>query len=324
MGDAPVQDMPDGSVSTRVWQRTDDGPLIIEQHFTHGEDAPFAGYTCDDCPQPHVTTSIAAWGKADYTKRCKRCSRRHAAAKRTRRYGELLLHYQPPNTSIAVLTLTFGDDDIDKYGDPDSLRKATMLRHRKLREKNTFWRENVIGGLSSYETTVKIESCPETGVETRRYHPHLHIVAYVVGKYPYDIEGLREAVVAGGFGPTFRIEDAYTKVPIKDSDGNILKDREGKWICRKDHKDPKGGVFYALKYTRKDSLRPGDEGKNIRTTTRFGCLMGKKWSADMNQQFEEVIRRYSALYGEGRPSTAEELRLREGFVSHLACGRRFK
>lgn len=312
MGSAPVQDLPDGSVSTRVWQRSDDGPVIIEQHFTHGEDAPFAGYTCDDCPQPHVTTAVEVdMARMDYTQRCRSCERRYAARKRSRRWGELLLHEQPEGTAIAVITLTFADEDINKYATPEALRKESIKRHRRLREKNTFWRENVVGGISSFEFTHRDVACPETGKKRRRYHPHLHLVAYVVGGYPYDIEGLREAAVAGGFGPTFRIETAYTKEPIKDKEGNFRRDAKGKVITRKVYSNPEGAVFYATKYVRKDSFSTKNEGKGTRTVTRFGCLMGKKWTAAMNPRFEQVVRRYHATHGEGRLNERAATRVKQ-------------
>lgn len=312
MGSAPVQDLPDGSVSTCVWQRSDDGPVTIVQHFTYGEDAPFAGYTCDDCPQPHVSTGVEVdMARMDYTQRCRSCERKYAASKRTRRWAELILHEQPEGTAIAVITLTFADEDINKYATPNALRKESIKRHRRMREKNTFWRENVVGGISSFEITHREETCPKTGQKKRRYNPHLHLVAYVVGGYPYDLEGLRKAAVAGGFGPVVHINTAYTKTPIKDKEGNFRRDREGKIVCYKDYTNPQGGVFYATKYVRKDSVSSNNEGKGTRTTTRFGCLMGKKWTAAMNPRFEQVVRRYYATHGEGRLNEGAAARVKQ-------------
>lgn len=286
--------------------------MSIEEYYHHGEDAPFAGHTCDACPQPHVSTRVLhSMEGMDYTIRCRECERRYAASKRTRRFAELLLHEKPENTAIAVITLTFGDEDIDKFADPKLLRKETMRRHRRLREKQAAWREAVVGGISSYECTSREVECPKTGKKTRRYHPHLHIVCYVVGGYPYDIEALRSAAVAGGFGPNMRIESAYTKIPIKDSDGNVLKDAKGRWKTRKDYTNPNGAVFYALKYTRKEAEGSNEEGKGTRTTTKFGCLMGKKWTAAMNPRFETMVRKYTATHGGGRLNEQALLRVKK-------------
>lgn len=259
--------------------------------------------------------------RMDYTQRCRSCERRYAASKRTRRWAELLLNEKPSQTAIAVITLTFGDADIDKYATPEALRKETIRRHRRLREKQAFWRENVVGGISSFEITCREETCPETGQVKRRYHPHLHLVCYVVGGYPYDIEGLREAAVAGGFGPNMRIESAYTKIPIKDKDGNVLKDAKGRWKTKKDYTNPNGAVFYALKYSRKDAEGSKEAGKGTRTTTRFGCLMGKKWTAEMNLQFMKIVRRYSATHGEGRLNEQAALRVKQEREARAASKR---
>lgn len=266
MGSELVQDLPDGYVSIGIWERGAD-LTVMESTYQYEEDVPYAGFTCEECDQPHKTHySIARESKA-WTKRCTECARRYQAYKRVRRMKELFVAERPHGATAVAITLTFGDEDIDKKLDVEQLRKTTMKRFAKLREKSEWWRHAIHGGIVSFECT--------KNKQKGTLHPHLHIVAWTAMKWPYPIDAFKEAMQAHGFGRMCTIETAYTKA----EDGN------------KNYADPEGAIWYALKYALKDSILGEKKG---RTVTKFGHLYGTKWNTDMSN-YKQLIHRYRAV-----------------------------
>ena len=287
-------------LSISIRQRGD-GTALETWHYKEQEDLPYAGFTCDDCPQPLVTAHIGDYEAKDYTKRCKECARKHAAHKRIRRMTELFRYNRPLDArSIVAVTLTFGDDDIDKeqrdaWDDEErlrNLRQETVRRFRRLRERSDWWQSHMLGGISSFECT--------RNKETQRYHPHLHIVCYTTLQYPYPLDEFRHEIQEHGFGKMGTIETAYTHKRKTNKDGTFVRDSKGDYVTYKCYSDPEGALFYALKYALKDSMLAHKKG---RTVTKFGTLYGKKWNTNMSAYKRMLDRRYTARHAEHRPMT---------------------
>jgi len=261
-----VPDMFDGNVSTGIWKRGTDFTLM-ESTYQWEEDIPLAGFTCGACEQPHKTHYSFARETKAWTKRCTECARKHQAYKRVRRMKELFVNNKPSDATAVAITLTFGDEDIDKTQDVQVLRKMTMKRFSRLREKSEWWRNAIHGGIASFECT--------KNKQTGAHHPHLHIVAWSGMKWPYPIEEFKEQMQAHRFGRMCTVETAYTA------------GRNG----RKDYSDPEGAIWYALKYALKDSVLGEKKG---RTTTKFGSMYGTKWNAEMSA-YKALLHRYQAV-----------------------------
>jgi len=263
MGSEHLPDMLDGYVSIGTWERSS-GLTLIESTYQWEEDLPLAGFTCEACEQPHKTHySLAREAKA-WTKRCTECARKHQAYKRVRRMKELFVAHKPSDATAVAITLTFGDDDIDKELDVQTLRKMTMKRFSKLREKSKWWRNAIHGGIASFECT--------RNKQKGTHHPHLHIVAWSGMKWPYPIDEFKQNMQAHGFGRMCTIETAYTK------------DKQG----LRNYRDPEGAIWYALKYALKDSVLGTKKG---RTMTKFGNLYGAKWNTELSA-YKALIHRY--------------------------------
>ena len=281
MGSEHLPDMPDGYVSIGTWKRSH--TTIVETHYQWEEDLPYASFTCDACPQPHKTHWLARESKA-WTTRCTECARKHQAYKRVRRMRELFMAKKPVGATAVAITLTFGDDQIDKTQPVTDLKKQTMRRFKRLRERSEWWQSHFSGGVSSFECT--------ENAERGTYHPHLHIVAWTDMQYPYPIDAFRAEMLKHGFGwAKSKIESAYTKKPVTDNNGTWLRDKDGKVITYKTYEDPAGAIWYAMKYTLKESVLGEKKG---RTITKFGDLYGTKWSVDLKPPKNEVVERLFA------------------------------
>lgn len=288
MGNPPMQDLHNDGLSISIWER-DGWPDLRQWTYEQGDDLPYAGFTCDNCPQPLVTHTALDTETRDYTKRCTDCARTHQAHKRVRRLKELFANNRPSEANACVaITLTFADEQIDKEqkwalkGEAlDTLRRETVKRFSRLRERSEWWNQTMLGGISSWECTRK----------TGNYHPHLHIVAWSTLTYPYPLQTFRDEMMKHGFGMMCTIETAYTKTRAKNPDGTYKKDSNGDYVTYKNHSDPEGALWYALKYALKDSLLGAKKG---RTVTKFGNLYGKKWSADMSAYKPMFEDRYRA------------------------------
>lgn len=269
MGSAFVPPVLDSGLTTRVW-RTSDGATVIEDTYNLSMDVDLAGYTCEMCPQPAKTHTLLNDQRTEYTKRCTECARKHQAHKRVRRMSELFTQNRPEGATAVAITLTFGDDDIDKHADLSTLRTETVKRFRKLRERSEWWQRHMKGGISSFECTKRKQG---------GLHPHLHIVAWTTLRYPYPIEAFRANMEAYGFGMMSTIETAYTK--------ERKRNHKGEFVTFKSYNNPEGAVFYALKYALKDSVLGEKKG---RTVTKFGNLYGKKWDATMSAYAKKLHR----------------------------------
>lgn len=260
--------LPDSDVSIGTWER-DDFTLVVET-YQYSTDVEMAGYTCEACPQPQKTHSLLNDGRQEYTKRCTECARKHQAHKRVRRMKELFVAHKPEGATAVAITLTFGDDDIDKNLPLADLRKETVKRFSKLREKCEWWKTFMHGGISSFECTKRKQG---------GLHPHLHIVAWTTLSYPYPIDAFRANMESYGFGMMSKIETAYTK--------ERKRDHTGQYVTFKSYSNPEGAIFYALKYALKDSVLGHKKG---RTVTKFGNLYGTKWNTTMSAYRKKLTR----------------------------------
>ena len=276
-----MPDMLDGYVRIGTWKRSH--TTVVETTYQWEEDLPYASFTCDACPQPHKTHYTNARESKAWTKRCTECARQHQAYKRVRRMRELFVAKKPDGATAVAITLTFGDDQIDKTETVTDLKKQTMRRFKRLRERSEWWKANFSGGIASFECT--------RNAKRGTYHPHLHIVAWTSMQYPYPIEEFRQHMTKHHFGVLSTIETAYTKKAVKDENGTFVRGEDGKVKTYKTYKDPAGAIWYALKYALKESVLGEKKG---RTISKFGDLYGTKWSVGMKPPKDEVVERLFA------------------------------
>lgn len=216
--------------------------------------------TCINCPWPYKYDGIT------YTERCKPCNATAAARKRVRSMARFMHDTFIANTakSIVHITLTFGDDQIDKTKTFNDLNKIAKTKFARMRERSEYWRTTFTGGIYGFEATKRPYGL----------HPHIHIVAYMstdefTKDLPFScyqqqgIAAFKKEIQKYGFGGITKIEQVYKSVynKVTDEYEKVYHDN-----------DPEGAIYYAMKYCAKKD--PSQKG--IRTISKFGELYGRR------------------------------------------------
>ena len=200
--------------------------------------------TCVNCPWPYK------YDGNQYTQRCNPCNTAAAAKKRVRNMAQFMHECRTPkHKQIVHITLTFGDDQIDKTKTFNELNIIAKEKFARMRERSHYWRTTFTGGIYGFEATKRPYGL----------HPHIHIVAYSTTD---DYTDFTEEIQKHGFGGITKVEQVYQSVYNKRTD-EYEKVYNG---------NPEGAIYYAMKYcAKKDPTQKG-----IRTISKFGELYGRR------------------------------------------------
>lgn len=203
--------------------------------------------------------------------RCTDCRRNAEAYKRVRKYGEEVYQRSVETKTVPfAITVTLGNDVEKRVGHttPKELCKLLKSKMNRLRYRSKSWKTIVLGGMQSFETTIK----EVDGVEV--YHPHLHLVALVKREYISNNKIQRDY-----FNQLTADIKTYTQSKYAFIEHCYIKNKHGKKQYAASPEAVHAAIWYALYYSCKGSMKGDSETQvtlGFRTISKFGVMIHKE------------------------------------------------